>query len=90
MAAVLRGSRYLVGRCCKHVDFAFGKENELRPCARWARRCAHFTSASCYLKALCDTETLLLLEMLAEKFELLFARLGLAAAAGASVHNLLV
>ncbi|KAM8735637.1 3-hydroxyisobutyrate dehydrogenase b [Acanthopagrus schlegelii] len=23
MAAVLRGSRYLVGRCCKHADFAF-------------------------------------------------------------------
>uniref|UniRef100_A0A3Q0SH80 3-hydroxyisobutyrate dehydrogenase b n=1 Tax=Amphilophus citrinellus TaxID=61819 RepID=A0A3Q0SH80_AMPCI len=23
MAALLRGSRYLVGRCCKHVDFAF-------------------------------------------------------------------
>lgn len=86
MAAVLRGSRYLVGRCCKHVDFAFGKENKLRLCTRCARRCAHFTSSSCYLKALCGTKTLLFLEMLAEKFEFIFARLGLAA----SVHNLLV
>lgn len=23
MAAVFRGSRYLGGKCCKHVDFAF-------------------------------------------------------------------
>lgn len=54
MAAVLRGSRYLVGSCCKHVDFAFGKENKPRLCTQRARRCAFFRSSGCYLKALCD------------------------------------
>lgn len=29
MAAVLRGSRYLVGRWSKHVEFTFGKKIKL-------------------------------------------------------------
>lgn len=90
MAAVLRSSRYLVGRSCKHVDFAFGKENKRRQCMHCARRCAHFRSSSCYLKARCDLKTPPLLETLEDKFEYIFGRLGLAAAAAASAHSLLV
>lgn len=69
MAAVLRGSRYLVGGCCKHVDFAFGKQNKWTLYTHRARLRAYYRSPSCYLKALCDTEILLSLEMFEEKFE---------------------
>lgn len=40
MAAVLRGSRFLVGRCCKHVGSSFGKRKTRRVRTRRARRCA--------------------------------------------------
>lgn len=69
MAAVLRGSRYLVGRCCKHVDFAFGKYSKLRPCAHCVGRLAYFATQSYSLKDLRDVKTAFFLEMWREKFE---------------------
>lgn len=76
MAAVLRGSRCLVGRFYKNVDFAFGKENKLRPFTHCARRCTLLQKLNLLLESSLLHEHLVLLEMLEEKFELIFARQG--------------
>ena len=69
MAAVLRGSRYLVGRFHKNVDFAFGKENKLTRCTYCARRCTVLQKLNLLLKGSLLPEHLILLNMIEEKFE---------------------
>ena len=88
MAAVLRGSRYLVGRCSKHVDFVCGKRNKLRPCtpvhtSRWFLQEPRLSAeVSRWLK-----KTLVSVKMLEEQKFACCGFASLAVAPGAGLHR---